>query len=50
MVADMGLEEIRGMLLMADMEPSRPIEMANVAFMLGSSKQGKARRASGASI
>lgn len=39
-----------GMLLIADMDSLRPKVIVKLAFMLGSSKQGKARRASGASI
>lgn len=44
----MGSVLILGMLLFDDMESFRPSLMVNTAFMLGSSKHGNERRASGA--
>lgn len=46
----MGVELVSGMLESAVMERWRPTVMVNWAFMFGSSKQGKARRASTGSI
>ena len=46
----MGFVPILGMLLEANQESLRPKMMENRAFMSGSSKQGKATRASAGSI
>jgi hypothetical protein len=47
----MGSAVLTGMLLMADMiSIFKPTMMVKIAFKLGSSKQGNARRALGASI
>lgn len=48
--AHMGSSDLRGILLMADIDVLRPTVIVKLAFIFGSSKQGKARRASGASI
>lgn len=49
-ITDMALLEMMFILLAVVIEVLRPRVMENCAFILGSSKQGKARRASGASI
>lgn len=41
-VSYIGNDSIRGMLEMEDMDSSQPKYTSNVAFMAGSSKQGKA--------
>jgi len=45
----MEVEELSGVLLADIMDVFRPSVILKVAFILGSSKQGKARRASDAS-